>query len=271
MVCLEDKVCQGKRALLVISFGTSHRGTREKTLDVMERSLQQEFAGYEFRRAYTSPTIVRILKERDGIAVDSVKEALERLLQDGFRTVLAQTTHVIRGFEYDRMKEVLGSYQGDFDKLVCGEPLLAGDQDYYEVVQALGKGLEGYRRPGSDLVLMGHGTEHAANLSYARLQQEFLRQGFDDCLVGTAEASPTLKAMEELIRQRKPGRVVLAPFLMVAGEHACRDMAGDGEDSWKSRFLQRGCEVECVMKGLGEYEGIRQVYIRHAKEAEEGI
>ena len=271
MVREEDGGCRDKRALLVSSFGTSHRGTREKTLDVMERSLQKKFAGYEFCRAYTSPTIVRILKERDGIAVDSVKEALERLLGDGYRRVLAQTTHVIPGFEYDRMKGVLESYRRDFDSLVWGEPLLSGDRDYREVVQVLGRELEGYRGPGTVLVLMGHGTEHAANLSYGRLQEEFLRQGFEDYLVGTAEASPTLEAMEGLVRQRKPGRVVLAPFLMVAGEHACRDMAGDGEDSWKSRFLRRGCQVECVMKGLGEYDGIRQIYIRHAKEAEVGI
>ena len=109
-----NKEIQEKRAVLVISFGTSFRETRERTIDVIEQDIRKAFEGYEFRRAYTSPTIVRILKERDGISVDSVEEALERLLKDGYRKVVAQTTHVIHGFEYDRMRETLTRYRNRF-------------------------------------------------------------------------------------------------------------------------------------------------------------
>lgn len=257
-----------KKAILVISFGTSYRETREKTLDVIERDLQEAFEDYEFRRAYTSPTIVRILRERDNIQVDSVEEALIRLKNDGFRIVLAQTTHVIHGFEYDRMKDTLNRYQDLFDCLTWGEPLLTSQEDYEEAARILGQGLGCKRRADTDLIFMGHGTEHAANSSYARLQEAFFRQGFSDCLVGTVEASPTLENMTALVEGRRSGRVVLTPFLVVAGDHACRDMAGEDEHSWKSRFLQKGYQVECLMKGLGEYKEIRQMYVRHAKEAE---
>lgn len=257
-----------KRAILVISFGTSYRETREKTLDVIEKDLQRAFAGYEFRRAYTSPTIVRILWERDKIQIDSVEEALKRLHRDGFRMVLVQTTHVIHGFEYDRMKETLNQYQDLFDCLVCGEPLLTSEEDYEEAARILGQKLACVRRLDTVLIFMGHGTEHAANSSYARLQEAFFQQGFSDCLVGTVEASPTLENMTALVEGSSSSRVVLTPFLVVAGEHACRDMAGEDEKSWKSRFLQKGYQVECLMKGLGEYAEIRQMYVRHAKEAE---
>ena len=257
-----------KKAILVVSFGTSYQKTRERTLDVIERDLREAFAGYEFKRAYTSPTIVRILRERDKIQIDGVEEAFERLVKDGFGTVLVQTTHVIHGFEYDRMKESLTKYQHFIDHLALGEPLLTSGEDYQEVVRVLGQETEAFRRSGTDLIFMGHGTEHAANSSYARLQQTFFQAGLSDCLVGTVEASPTLESMVDLVGRRRSHRVVLTPFLVVAGDHACKDMAGENEDSWKSRFLRKGYQVECLMKGLGEYPGIRQIYVRHAKEAE---
>ena len=217
-----------KSAILVISFGTSYQATREKTLDVIERELREAFAEYEFRRAYTSPTVIRILKERDGMIVDSVEEALNRLWRDGYPVVLAQSTHVIHGFEYDRMREVLARYQGKFEQLVYGESLLTEEIDYQEAVQSVGKELESYRQEGTDLIFLGHGTEHVANASYAKLQEKFWQEGYRDCLV-------------------------------------------EQKESWKSRFLRNGCQVECVFKGLGEYKGIRQIYIRHAREAEKKL
>ncbi len=260
-----------KSAILVISFGTSYQATREKTLDVIERELREAVAEYEFRRAYTSPTVIRILKERDGMIVDSVEEALNRLWRDGYPVVLAQSTHVIHGFEYDRMREVLARYQGKFEQLVYGESLLTEEIDYQEAVQSVGKELESYRQEGTDLIFLGHGTEHVANASYAKLQEKFWQEGYRDCLVGTVEGSALAENVEDLVQKRRSQRVVLIPFLVVAGEHVCRDIAGEQKDSWKSRFLRNGCQVECVFKGLGEYKGIRQIYIRHAREAEKKL
>lgn len=257
-------------AVLAVSFGTSHQKTRGKTLDAIEKDLREAFADYEFRRAYTSPTVIRILKERDGMQVEDVEEALKRLLRDGFRKVLVQTTHVIHGFEYDRMQKILAKYRDAFERLVCGEPLLTTEEDYREAVEILGLELARQRRPDTALVLIGHGTEHAASVSYAKLQQMFWQEGFPDVFIGTVEASANLENIAALIRQRQARRVVLAPFLVAAGKHVCQDMAGEGKDSWKSRLLNEGFQVECVMTGLGEYAKIRQMYVRHAREAADG-
>lgn len=260
-----------KKAILVISFGTSYEETRKKTIDAIEQDLRTAFGDYEFRRAYTSPTIIRILKERDGIQIDNVEQALNRLLQDGYRIVVAQTTHVIHGFEYDKLMETIERFRGRFDALECGEPLLTDEGDYRQSARIMAEELADYRKPGTDLVLMGHGTEHTANVSYARLQQAFFDQGFEDCLVGTVEASPTLENMVKLVQARKSARVVLTPFMVVAGNHAVMDMAGEDGNSWKSRLERAGYQVECVMKGFGEYPAIRQMYVEHAKEAERRI
>ena len=256
-----------KKAVLVISFGTSYHETREKNIEAIERDIREAFPEHEFRRAFTSPTIIKIMRERDGLQTDHVEQALERLCSEGFTEVVAQPTHVIRGFEYDRVMEVIRKFQGRFETLVCGEPLLTDMEDYREVVRILGGEFAQYRGEKTDIVLMGHGTEHVANFSYERLQRVFLDAGLADFLVGTVEASPTLQNMVKLVEERGSERVVLAPLMVVAGDHASNDMAGDGEDSWRSRFAVMGYEVECVMKGMGEYADIRRMYVRHAQDA----
>lgn len=256
-----------KRAVLVISFGTSYGETRKKTIEAIESDIRQAFPGYEFRRAFTSPTIIRIMKNRDQIQVDNLEQALERLLAEGYRTVIAQTTYVIRGFEYDRMMATIRNYQERFDCLVCGEPLLTDEADYRACVEVLKQELAPYRREDQYLLLMGHGTEHVANFSYERLQKALDAAGLTDLRVGTVEPSPTQQAMERTVAEHRRERLFLTPFMVVAGDHASNDMAGDQEDSWKSRFERDGFSVTCLMKGLGEYEGIRRLYTAHAKAA----
>lgn len=260
---------KNKDAVLAVSFGTSYRETREKAIGAIEQEIRDAFPGFEFRRAYTSPTICRILRERDGIEIDNVQEALERLAKDGYERVVVQTTHVICGFEYDRMKETVDSYRDRFAELACGRPLLDMDQDYRDVALVLGEELAEFRKPGTDIVLMGHGTEHAANASYFKLQQALTGAGLEDFLVGTVEASPTLDNMVKRVRERGAGHVVLTPFMVAAGDHAYKDMAGDNEESWKNKFLRDGYQVECVMRGLGEYASIRKIYAEHARRAAE--
>lgn len=257
-----------RKAILVISFGTRYQETREKALNAIENDIQAAFPEYEFRRAYTSPTIIRILKSRGGEEVDNVEQALTRLWKDGCQTVIAQTTHIIHGFEYHKMMKTIEGFRDKFEQLVCGVPLLTSDDDYRQAVRIVGQELKDMCRAGTDVLLMGHGTEHAANMAYAKLQAVFFAEGLLNYLVGTVEASPTLENMAALVQERTTHQVVLTPFMIVAGQHAYYDMAGEQEDSWKSRFERNGYQVECVMKGLGEYQGIRDLYIRHAKEAE---
>lgn len=256
------------KAILVISFGTSHEETRRKTIEAVEEDLREAFADYEFRRAFTSPTIIRIMEKRDGIHVDHVKEALERLRQDGYRQVVVQPTHLIRGFEYDKMAEIIGDCKDWFDELVFGQILFDQDEDYYQAAQVLAQEFAPYRKPGTGIVLVGHGTDHVANETYRKFEQILKRSGMDDFFVKTVEGKEedcSLSNGEEI------RHLVLAPLLLAAGEHAVKDMAGDEEGSWKSRFEQAGYTVECVMRGLGEYKGIRQIYAEHAKAAASGM
>ncbi|MCD8221623.1 MAG: precorrin-2 C(20)-methyltransferase [Clostridiales bacterium] len=261
-----------KTAVLVISFGTSYQETRERTIGAIEADIRAAFPGYTFRRAFTSPTIRRILRERDGIEIDDVETALTRLVREGFTHVLVQPTHVIRGFEYDRMMATIRRFRDEFAVFVCGEPLLTDEADYRRVVEVIGEEFASRRNARTDIILMGHGTEHVANFSYERLQRVFHDAGYPDIQIGTVEASPTCQNMLEIVRSRGRRRVILAPFLVVAGDHARNDMAGDGEDSWKSRLIRDGCDVTCVLKGLGEYAGIREIYVSHAVRAwEKGL
>lgn len=263
--CAQAK--KNKRALLVISFGTSYPETRAKTIDAIEADMREAFPEYDFFRAFTSPTIMRIMREREGIWVDDVEQAFERLLAEGYEEVLVQMTHVIRGFEYDRMMGTIRRYQDRFRRFACGEPLLTDEKDYQRLAEILENKFAAYRVPGTAVVLMGHGTEHVANFSYERLQKHLTDDGAGNLLIGTVEASPTLDAMMQAVRDQKPDRVLLAPLLIVAGNHVMIDMAGDQEDSWKNQFLRQGYEVECSFEGLGEYPEIRRMYVDHAEDA----
>lgn len=260
-----------KKAVLAVSFGTSYRESREKTLDVIEADLGRAFPGYEIRRAYTSSMIIRSLKRNDRLHIDNVEEALYRLEQEGFRQVLVQTTHVIPGEEYHKMLDMVRPYKGRFKALVCGAPLLAEPEDYCAVAEIMGRELAGFRDQKTDVILMGHGSEHEANKAYHHLQEIFAGLKLNDFLIGTVEASPAIETIIQKVQKRQPQRVVLAPLMIVAGDHAHQDMAGDDGESWKCRFEQLGYPVTCVMKGLGEYPDIRRLFISHAKKAEAGL
>lgn len=258
---------QNKKAILVVSFGTSHEDTRIKTFDALEADLKQVFSDYEFRKAYTSPRIIQVLKTRDGIQIDSVQEALEKLVADGFRQVLVQPTFVIEGFEYDKLVTILESFQEKFDSLVWGKPLLSSDADHDEVAKILTKELKPYQDRDQTIVFMGHGTEHVANVAYNRLQDSFIEEGLADGFIGTVDSTPGVVDMIEVAKDFRSTKVLLIPFMIVAGEHALKDMSGEQEDSWKSQFIKAGLEVKCLFKGLGEYKQIRDLFIAHAKDA----
>ncbi|MGL5433849.1 MAG: sirohydrochlorin cobaltochelatase [Lachnospiraceae bacterium] len=256
-----------KKAILAVSFGTSYLDSREKTLEVIEHDLAKAFPEYEVRCAYTSSMIIRKLKTRDGIHIDNVEEALTRMVQDGFEQVLVQATHVIPGEEYHKMLEMIAPFRTQFDALVCGEPLLAAEADYRAVAGILGRELAEVRNEKTDIVLMGHGSEHQANEAYQYMQEILREETLTDFLMGTVEAVPTADDVIRLVEERQPQRVILTPFMIVAGDHANQDMAGDDEDSWKCRFEQAGYPATCLIKGLGEYPDIRRIFIEHASTA----
>ena len=253
-----------KKAVLAVSFGTSHNDTREVTIDAIEKDMQAAFPEYPLYRAWTSKMIINKVNKRDNVHIDTVKEAMERMRADGITDVLVQPTHVINGIENDIMKEEALSYREDFHSISFGDPLLTSEQDNREVIEAVAAEFS-HLKEDEVLVLMGHGTTHYANSVYAALDYTFKDKGHKNIFLGTVEAYPSMESIMKLVKEYDPSKVVLAPFMIVAGDHAKNDMAGDDPESWYSQFKNEGYKVEAVIKGLGEYPGIRKILVNHLK------
>jgi len=258
------------KAILVVSFGTSFHGTREKTIDRIEADIAEAFPEYRIYRAWTSKQIIAKLMRRDGRKIMTVEEALCAMEADGITQLIVQPTHMINGIENDRMKEDVQKHSASFERIAFGDPLLTSTEDNEKAIRAA---MEEFPDLGEDeaLVFMGHGTPHSANAIYAALDDTFKDLGYSQVFLGTVEAYPSLDTLLRRVGERRPRKVYLAPFMVVAGDHAIHDMSGEDGDSWKSRFEKAGFFVDCVMRGLGEYEGIRRIYVEHVKAAEERL
>ena len=257
-----------KKAILAVSFGTSHNDTRKVTIDAIERDMQEAFPDYMLYRAWTSKMIIKKLKNRDNVHVFTVREAMEQMKKDGITDVLIQPTHVINGIENDLMKEDALAYRDDFHSITFGDPLLTSAEDNLAVIQAIADEFSDLAQD-QVLVLMGHGTTHYANSIYAALDYTFKDKGYKNIFLGTVEAYPSMESLMRMVKEYNPSKVVLAPFMIVAGDHAKNDMAGDDPDSWYSQFKAAGFEVEPVIKGLGEYTGVRSLLVEHLRVAAE--
>ena len=254
-----------KPVMLVASFGTSYADTRAQTLDVIERELTEAFPDFEVRRAYTSDAVIRTLKKRDGITVDSVPQALERLIREGVSRVLVQPTHMMPGGEYDTLTVQSESFRDGFQKLLIGTPLLNSEEDCALLAKILDEKTCSLQRPDTALVWMGHGSERGGNECYTSLQQAFAALRKPHHLVGTVKGGAPVKQAQAL----GVSRVVLLPMMMVAGAHAAHDMAGEEPSSWKNQFLQAGFQAECVRQGIGVYPEVRSMILRHGEELAE--
>ncbi len=257
------------KALLVISFGTTFNDTREKTIDRIEEDLRKAFPDRKFYRAWTSGFIRKKLLSRDGTEIDGPEEAFERMKADGVTDVIVQPTHIIMGAEFGKIIRTVKDASQKIEKVSMGLPLLCTEEDMEETVNGIISHFDDI--DDKALILMGHGSPGGPNDIYVRLEETFHKMGHDNVFIGTVEAEPGLDDMVSAAEKCGRKHVVLAPLLVVAGDHATNDLAGDEPDSWKSVFKSKGFEVTCVVKGLGEYEEIRQIFIRHAKETTESV
>lgn len=266
--CGSTQETNEKQAILVVSFGTSYNDSRELTIGAIENVIAEEFTDYEVRRAFTSQIIIDKLEERDGIETDNVGEALERAVADGVTTLVVQPTHLMNGYEYTDLADELSDYEDKFEQVVLAEPLLMSDADFDAVVDAITAHTADYDDGKTAVCFMGHGTEADSNVVYATLQEKLSDCGYDNYYIGTVEAEPSLDdVVLALAENAEYTRVVLEPLMVVCGDHANNDMAGDEADSWKSRFEAEGYEVECILEGLGQNEDIQQIYLSHVQAA----
>ena len=252
-----------EKALLAVSFGTSVPGA-EAAISNIEAALSAACPERTLRRAYTSRIICRKLA-REGRPVQSPEEALEDLAADGVRDVLIQPTHLTPGDEYDKLCRIAEPYRGRFEAFRISKPLISSPEDLLAVTDAA---LAHYPpQAGEALVLMGHGSGHIANMIYPALQTAFRFRGAESAFVGTVEGWPEL---DDVLAQLKRGaweRVLLAPLMLVAGDHAMNDMAGDAPDSWKSRLEAAGYAVRCHLEGVGMWDEVCAICRRHLGEA----
>ena len=267
---LDDPLNQdgiGEKELLVVSFGTSFNDSRRLTVGAIEKALQEAYPDWSVRRAFTSQIIIDHLAKRDGEIIDNVHDALERAIRNGVKILVVQPTHLMDGFEYNDLKKELAAYADAFDRIVLGDALLTIDRDFDMVAEAIVEATAAYDDGETAVCFMGHGTEAASNSVYAKMQTVLSEAGCEHYYIGTVEAEPSVEDVLAAIEGKGYKRVVLRPLMIVAGDHANNDMAGDEDDSWKSVFEDAGYEVECVLEGLGQLKMVRMLIADHAAEA----
>lgn len=253
------------QAILVVSFGTSYTDNLDLSIVGTETAIQEAFPDYEVRRAFTSQIIIDKLKERDGMEIDNVKAALDRAVADGIKTLIVQPTHLMDGYEYNDLVGELAEYAESFEKIEIGAPLLSSEDDFETVAKAITEHTKAYDDGKTAICFMGHGTEAESNKIYAEMQETLTEEGYENYFVGTVEATPSL---DDVLNEVKGGdyeRVVLEPLMLVAGDHANNDMAGDEDDTWKKTFEAAGYDVECLIEGLGQLEEVQDLYVEHVK------
>ena len=283
----------GENELLVVSFGTSFNDSRAEDIGGVEKALQEANPDWSVRRAFTAQIIINHVQARDGEKIDNVEQALDRAVENGVKNLVVQPTHLMHGAEYDELVEALDSYKDKFETVTVAEPLLGevGDdaavvnEDKAAVAEAITAeavktagfdSLEAAKEDGTAFVFMGHGTSHTAKVSYSQMATQMEKLGYDNVFIGTVEGEPEETACENVIAAVKEAgytKVILRPLMVVAGDHANNDMAGDDEDSWKSQFVASGNfeSVDCQIAGLGGIDAIQQIYAAHTKAAIESL
>lgn len=283
----------GENELLVVSFGTSFNDSRVADISGVEKKLQEAYPDWSVRRAFTAQIIINHVQARDDEKIDNMEQALERAVSNGVKNLVVQPTHLMHGAEYDELVDVVNNYKDKFETVTVAEPLLgevgsdaaAVNDDKKNVAEAITAeavktagydSLDAAKEDGTAFVFMGHGTSHSAKVSYSQMAAQMSELGYENVFIGTVEGEPEETACENVINNVKEAgykKVVLRPLMVVAGDHANNDMAGDDEDSWKSQFEASGAfdKIDTQIAGLGEIDAIQQIYVDHTKAAIESL
>lgn len=278
-----DKI--GDKEILVVSFGTSFNDSRAEDIGGIEKALAAAYKDYAVRRAFTAQIIINHVLARDNEAIDNVDQALERAVNNGVKELIVQPTHLMHGAEYDELMDALKKYESKFTKVAVAEPLLGEvgkdasviNKDKETVAKAVVAeavktasfdSIEAADKDGTAFVLMGHGTSHTANVTYSQMQTQMDKLGYKNVFIGTVEGEPEETELSKVIEKVKAAgykKVVLRPLMVVAGDHANNDMAGDDADSWKSGFEASGAfeKIDCQISGLGRIADVQKLYVEH--------
>jgi sirohydrochlorin cobaltochelatase len=279
----------GDNELLVVSFGTSFNDSRVKDIKGIEDALQAAYPDWSVRRAFTAQIIINHVQARDGEKIDNMQQAMDRAVENGVKNLVVQPTHLMHGAEYDEMMEMIDTYRDKFESVAVAEPLLGEvgsdatiiNQDKEDVAKAVTAaavkeaGYDSLDAAAADkvaFVFMGHGTSHTAKVSYSQMQTTMQTLGYDNVFIGTVEGKPEETACENVIEAVKAAgytKVILRPLMVVAGDHANNDMAGEDADSWLSQFKASGAfdSIDCQIAGLGGIEDVQKLYVAHTKAA----
>ena len=283
----EDNI--GENEILVVSFGTSFNDSRAEDIGGVEKALQAAYPDWSVRRAFTAQIIINHVQARDDEKIDNMDQALERAVDNGVKNLVVQPTHLMHGAEYDELTEAVENYKDKFESVKIAEPLLgevgadetAINEDKAAVAEAITAeavktagfdSLDAAKEEGTAFVFMGHGTSHTAKISYSQMQTQMEQLGYENVFIGTVEGEPEDTACEAVIVKLKNAgykKVILRPLMVVAGDHANNDMAGDDDDSWKSQFEASGVfdSIDTQIAGLGEIDAIQQLYVAHTQAA----
>ena len=278
----------GENELLVVSFGTSFNDSRAEDIGGIEKALQKAYPDWSVRRAFTAQIIINHVQARDDEKIDNVEQALERAVENGVKNLVVQPTHLMHGAEYDELNDVLDGYKDKFESVAVAEPLLGEvgsdatiiNEDKKAVAEAITAeavkeagydSLDAAKEDGVAFVFMGHGTSHTANVSYSQMQTQMNELSYENVFIGTVEGLPAeteLSAVIDSVKSAGYKKVILRPLMVVAGDHANNDMAGDDDDTWKSGFLADGSfdSVDCQISGLGRIEAVQELYVKHTGE-----
>ncbi len=283
----------GENEILVVSFGTSFNDSRVEDIGGVEKAIAKANPDWSVRRAFTAQIIINHVQARDGEKIDNMDQALDRAVANGVKRLVVQPTHLMHGAEYDELTDALKNYADKIDEIVIAQPLLGEvgsdatviNEDKKAVAEAITAqavknagfdSLDAAAKDGTAFVFMGHGTAHTAKVSYSQMATQMEKLGYENVFIGTVEGEPEETACENIIEAVKEAgykKVILRPLMVVAGDHANNDMAGDEEDSWKSMFTDSGAfdSVDCQIEGLGRIDAVQQLYVAHTAEAMENL
>ncbi len=259
---------QMKKALVVVSFGTTYEGAIGAIVNI-EETCKKAYPDYDFYRAFTSGMIIRKLKKTQNITIMNPEDVMEYLVAEGYEEVVCQPTHIIGGIEYDKLAAILMNYKDKIPVIRIGKPLLSDESDYESVCKAVMDQVKDRLGENDALVLMGHGSEHSANSTYFMFEDMLRDMGYNNTFMATVEGFPKLDYILRRLKRTHVEKVLLMPLLIVAGLHAREDLAGDEEDSWKSILIKNGFQVEPFVIGLGEFDAIARLFADHLGSADQ--